>query len=203
MSEELKLTEEEIQLILNRRKLMANRMIKQQKAEENQAVAPKKEEIPDYGVKKPAKDVILGENRPKDWDSHCNPCQVHKGRLTPGHPMYWFEENVFQKISNMEHQRQHKKIKELLGMPVQTNSRDRVYHALSHLDALWTQELLPVAYKIRYEEYKKEHGIGDDNIHPAHKKPGVVYKTPKFKRPWNPEDHKDYDPDEKFVGDRG
>lgn len=143
------------------------------------------------------------KGRPTGWDSHCEPDKIHKGRLTPGHPMYWFEENVFRNISNKRHQEEHSKIKDLLKMPVQTNSRDRVYHALCHLDVLWTEGNLPVSYKAAYEKYKQQQGIGDDNIHPSHKKPGVVYPAPKNKRPWDAEEYVDYDKDEVFVGDRG
>lgn len=184
MTEDLKLTDEEKNLILNRRRLLANRMT-----------------IRNESPKNPAKQAQQ-TNQPNGWDSHNEPDRVHKGRLTENHPLYWFEKNVFQKISNMTHQEQHKKIRTLLGMPIQTPSKDRVYHALCHLDALWTQDRLPVAYKNRYEEYKKEHDIGDDNIHPSHKKAGVVYRTPKNKRPWDPEKYKDYNENEKFIGDR-
>jgi hypothetical protein len=197
MSEELKLTEEEIRLILNRRKLLERR-VERRSAPQNPVNAVSAPQPP----KEQKEDVILGKNRPPGWDSHTEPERIHKGRLTEGHPMHWFETNVFKKISNMRHQAEHKKIMKLLGMPVQTQSKDRVYHALCHLDVLWTEGNLPVSYKHRYEAFKAEQGIGDDNIHPAHKKPGVVYKTPKNKRPWNPDDYKDYDKDEVFVGDR-
>lgn len=213
---DLQLTQEEINLILTRREL------KKARQQAPVASAPQKTEgrarpagfgkscpvNPKNDQERLAKNEALKKDpkywdkgRPKQWDSHCEPDKIHKGRLTPGHPMYWFEENVFRKISNMRHQAEHKKIKDLLGMPVQTNSRDRVYHALCHLDVLWTEGNLPVNYKAKYEEYKKEQGIGDDNIHPAHKKPGVVYPTPKNKKPWNPEEYKGYDENEVFVGD--
>lgn len=140
------------------------------------------------------------KGRSPRWDAHCDPEKVHKGRLTPGHPMYWFEENVFRKITNMEHQAEHKKIGSLLSMPVQTNSRDRVYHALCHLDVLWTEGRLPIAYKKRYEDYKKEQGIGHDNIHPSHKKEGRVYPLPKNKKEWDEDKYKDFDENEVFTG---
>lgn len=220
--DELKLTQQEINLILTRRKLMQRRQVQsgnnQEKSNNSEGLKrpagfrsdAKKVDYPSNPKneqEKLAKNEALKKDpkywdkaRPKGWDSHCNPDKIHKGRLTPGHPMYWFEENVFRKITNMEHQAEHKKIKDILGMPVQTNSRDRVYHALCHLDVLWTEGRLPIGYKHRYEEYKKEQGIGDDNIHPAHKKKGVVYPVPKNKRPWNPEDYQDYDETQEFTG---
>ena len=63
-------------------------------------------------------------------------------------------------------------------MPVQNLFRDRVYHALTHLDALWEQDMLPLKYKIRYEKFKQQHNIGDDNIHPEHKKEKPEYNFP-------------------------
>lgn len=183
--EDLVLTAEERELILKRRSLLAKRQNGQiQKKEQPQ--------------KRNTDDVILGKNRPKGWDDHCDPEKVHKGRLTADHPMGWFEPEIFKHISNKEHQAEHRKIREVLGMPVQNKYKDRIYHALCHLDVLWTEGRLPVRYKHKYEEYKKQNNIGDDNVHPAHKEEGVNYKLPKDKRPWNPEDYQDFDPQEKF-----
>lgn len=223
--EELQLTEQEINLILTRRQLMERRQA-QPIPEPSKAVTANPQ--PSEGVSRPggfakcstnpknaqeiaqkkealAKDPkYFDKNRPKGWDVHCNPCQVHKGRLTPGHPMFWFEDNVFKNITNDRHGEEHAKIKRLLEIPVQTNSRDRVYHALSHLDVLWTEGNLPVSYKAKYEEFKTKEGIGDDNVHPAHKKKGVVYPVAKNKRPWSLEEYKDkINLDEQFVGDKG
>lgn len=176
--EKLELTEEEIKLIKTRRLLRSQRVVSSQ--EEGEKALRKDSE---------ASEKKLEQNRPPGWDNHCDPCRVHKGRLTDKHPMYWFEDSVFKKIPNQRHKAEHKKITEILGMPVQTNSRDRVYHALCHLDVLWTEGNLPISFKKKYEDYKKEQGIGDDNIHPAHKKEGVVYPVPKNKKPWNEEDY--------------
>ena len=220
---ELNLTQQEINLILTRREL--------QKLRQAQGTPKPKElntgdsQASQQGLARPGgfasnnpqndqerlqKNQELKKNpkywdkaRPQGWDAHCNPCQVHKGRLTPGHPMYWFEENVFRNISNKLHQEQHKKIKEILGMPVQANSRDRMYHTLCHMDVLWTEGKLPVSYKKKYEDFKKKENIGDDNIHPAHKKPGVEYPVATGKRPWTEEDMKNYDENEVFKGDKG
>ena len=38
-------------------------------------------------------------NRPPGWDSHCDPSKVHSGRMTEKHPLYWFESEIFKKIS--------------------------------------------------------------------------------------------------------
>ena len=160
-------TQEEEQFILRRRELAAKR-------KKLQNAAPKNPVQPAH---KP-KDAVTGTNRPAGWDSHCDPCKIHKGRITDTHPLYWFEEEIFKKIGNIQHKDQHKKITTLLKMPVQNVYRDRQYHALIHLDALWEQELLPLKYKIRYEQYKKDHGIGDDNVHPAHKTEKPDYKHP-------------------------
>lgn len=169
MEEEFYITEEEKLFILKRRELSANRKKLQTKA-------PKT-------VKKASPKQANG------WDAHCNPCQVHHGRMTEKHPLFWFEEKIFKKISNMQHKDQHKKISKLLGIPVQNVFRDRQYHSLTHLDALWEQQLLPLTYKARYEEYKALHGIGDDNVHPKHKeeKPDYNYPVPNKKRPWDAE----------------
>ena len=191
MSEtQLILSSEETALILTRRELIEKRKASDVGQPTNPAQKASSE------APRPKKQP--SQNRPAGWDNHCDPCRIHKGRLTEGHPMHWFEEKVFRKIPNMGHQVEHKKISELLGMPVQTNSRDRVYHALCHLDVLWAEDKLPVAYKKRYEDYKVEHKIGADNIHPDHKMDGVQYPIPNNIRPWNIGDHNGYDPNEEF-----
>ena len=140
-------------------------------------------------------------NRPQGWDSHHDPAKVHKGRITEGHPVYWFENDIFSKIGNIEHKTQHKLIRKLLGMPVQNLFRDRVYHALTHMDALWEQGLLPLKYKIAYEDFKKEHEIGDDNVHPEHKKDKPDFDFPKAQknRPWMSEAYGEADPKEQYT----
>lgn len=179
---QITITEEELNLILKRRELTAKRTNTQKPAH------------------KP-KDAILGENRPPGWDEHCTPCKVHRGRVTDSHPLYWFEEEIFKNITNMQHQDQHMKINTILGLPVQNVYRDRQYHCLSHLEALWQQEMLPLKYKIKYEAYKALHGIGVDNVHPAHKteKPDYVHPIPKVIRPWNSDGYGQCDETEKFV----
>lgn len=168
------ITQEEKQFILKRREILTKRNKLRNVAPTNPPKAK-------------TKDVILGENRPKGWDEHCSPCQIHKGRLTEEHPLYWFEERIFQKITNLQHKEQHKKIKTLLGLNVQNVFRDRQYHALAHLEALWQQQLLPLSYKIKAEEYKAKHKIGMDFVHPGHKKPDSDYVHPisNSKRPWD------------------
>jgi len=189
--EDLKLTDEERQLIITRRELFEKRQKRQNTASQtpsNQKADPKGKQ-----------DVILGQNRPKGWDSHCHPCQIHAGRMTEVHPLFWFESEIFRKISNMQHKEQHKKIAKILNIPVQNIFRDRQYHALAHLEALWQQQLLPVKYKRKYEAYMEEHGIGQDFVHPEHKKQKPDYKHPMpvIKRTWDAEKYEDVD--EEFV----
>lgn len=187
--EELVLTEEERRLIITRRRLAIERKKRANQAPKNEAKVPEKK-----------KDAVLGENRPKDWDSHCSPCTPHQGRMTEAHPLYWFEKEVFRKISNMQHKEQHKKIAKLLKLPVQNVFRDRQYHALAHMEALWQQQMLPLKYKIRYEKYKEEHGIGPDLVHPEHKKlkPDYNYPVAKLERPWDAEKYGPADEKEEF-----
>lgn len=181
--EEFILTNEEKQLILTRRELFKDR-------QERRKLAPKS-----------STDQPQQQNTPKQangWDAHAEPDRVHKGRLTGNHPLGWFEDEIFKKIANMDHQKEHKKIGDILNMPVQNHLRDRIYHALCHLDVLWYEGRLPLKYKHRYERYKKEHNIGKDNTHPAHKKEGVTYKVPKVSRPFSFEEFDKFDEDEKF-----
>ena len=186
MEDQLILTDEERILILNRRKLQKERALRRNSAPKNQAKA-----APVQQKQEP--------KQPNGWDAHKEPDRIHRGRLTEDHPLGWFEPEIFRKIGNMEHKAEHKKIPELLKMPIQTKSRDRVYHALCHLDVLWTEAHLPLKYKHKYEEYKKEHSIGDDNIHPSHKKEGEKYPVAQNKRPWSAEDHSEFNDKEKFI----
>lgn len=187
--EQLLVTDQEKLFILKRRELAEKRKQTAQLPPHQ----PKQEEKP--------KDVILGENRPKGWDSHCDPAKVHKGRITQTHPLYWFEDEIFKRITNLQHKEQHSKISKILCIPVQNVFRDRVYHALSHLDALWEQGMLPVKYKVRYEDFKEQHGIGDDNVHPAHKelKPDFKHPVANKKRPWDKEKYPVPEKDEVFL----
>ena len=130
---------------------------------------------------------------------HCDPCKVHRGRLTnPDHPLHWFEKEIFAKIGNMNHQGEHAKIVNILKMPVQASSRDRCYHALCHLDVLWTEKKLPLKYKRKYEAYKEETKIGDDNVHPDHKTDDAKFPEAQNKREWNPEDYEGVESNETF-----
>ena len=111
------------------------------------------------------------------------------------------KKEIFSKIGNVAHKDQHKLIRSLLCMPVQNVFRDRQYHALAHLESLWQQQLLPLKYKIRYEEYKEKHGIGQDFVHPEHKKekPDYAYPMPVLKRPWDKDKYGACDENESFV----
>ena len=133
-------------------------------------------------------------------NGHCDPAKVHKGRITESHPLYWFEKEIFAKIGNAAHKQQHKLIRSLLGVPVQNLFRDRVYHALTHMDALWEQGLLPLRHKCSYEDFKALHGIGDDNVHPEHKKdkPDFDFPKPLKNRPWDKEAYGEADPKEEY-----
>ncbi len=188
--EEIELTEAELKLILKRRELAAKR-----KKSRNAA--------PQHPVRQAQQQQPQG-NRPPGWDSHHDPAKIHKGRITEGHPVYWFENEIFSKIGNIEHKQQHKLIRKLLGMPVQNLFRDRVYHALTHLDALWEQDMLPLKYKIKYEKFKQEHNIGDDNVHPEHKKdkPDYTFPIPVKNRPFSFELYPTCDEKETFSAGR-
>lgn len=173
-------------------------MINFEITEDEKLLLLKRRELFEKRQKRGALKVQHQNNQP--LTGHCKPEVVHQGRMTdPDHPMHWFEKEIFSQISNMEHQAEHAKIGELLKMPVQTSSRDRVYHALCHLDVLWAEGRLPIRYKHRYEEYKKKHKIDTDNIHPSHKTEGTKYPEPQNKRDWNPEDYQEYSKTEKFV----
>ena len=184
---ELLITDEEKNFILKRRELAAKR-------KKLRNAAPKH---PVQAAQQPQQQG----NRPQGWDSHCDPSKIHKGRITEKHPLYWFEAEIFKKIGNIAHKEQHKKIRSLLGMPVQNLFRDRVYHALTHLDALWEQDMLPLKYKIRYEKFKQQHNIGDDNIHPEHKKekPEYNFPIPNKTRPFSFDDYPTCDEKEEFT----
>lgn len=185
--EELTLTEEEFHLITQRR------MMQEARKAHTPAPGPQKPKVEKT-------DVVMGKNRPAGWDSHEDVGKCHKGRLTEGHPFHFFETDIFKRISNMEHQAEHKKISTVLGLPVQNANRDRVYHLLSHMDVLWYENRLPLKYKKLQEDLKKEHGVGPDNIPSGQKKKGVIYKLPKVKLPeWN-EDLYDIDMSEEFTG---
>ncbi len=170
------ITDEEKSLILKRRELAAKRK-------------KLRNSPPQHPVHQHVQQPQQQGNRPPGWDSHHDPAKIHKGRITEGHPVYWFEKDIFSKIGNIEHKQQHKLIRKLLGMPVQNLFRDRVYHALTHLDALWEQGFLPLKYKCDYEKFKIRHDIGDDNVHPEHKKdkPDFVFPVAQKSRPWNAE----------------
>ena len=185
------ITDEEKTFILTRRELAAKRKKLRQSP-------------PQHSVQQHAQQPQQQGNRPPGWDSHCDPTKVHKGRITETHPLYWFETEIFSKISNEAHKAQHKLLRSLLGMPVQNVYRDRQYHALVHLEALWQQQLLPLKYKIKIEEYKDMHGIGSDFVHPEHKKknPDYVHPLPKISRPWDADKYGNCDEGETFVAGR-
>ena len=187
----LLITDEEKAFILKRRELAAKRKKLRHAAPQHpvQKHAQQPQQQPQQG------------NRPQGWDSHHDPAKVHKGRITEGHPVYWFENDIFSKIGNIEHKTQHKLIRKLLGLPVQNLHRDRVYHALTHMDALWCQGLLPLRYKVAYEDFKAEHDIGADNVHPEHKKLKPDYKYPKanISRPWDKDAYGTPDPKEEYI----
>lgn len=177
MQEQFIITQEEKEFILKRRELLLRK---------NQLQG-----------KEPPKDVILGANRPTDWDAHSELSKPHKGRLVAGHPLFKFEEEIFKKIGNIEHKAQHKLITELFGVPVQNVYRDRSYHVITHMDALWEQCMLPLKYKIWYEELKAKNGIDDTNVHPEQKKLKPDYNFPVVnkKRPWDITKYDCIDPD--------
>lgn len=183
--EEFTLTEEEKQLIINRRNLLKSR--------KERVITPVKK-----GQNQPQPPQQAAQARPDLYQPHNDLSRPHRGRLQPGHPVYWFEKEIFQQIGNVQHKKEHEKIAKLLKMPIQNKYRDRVYHALCHLDLLWAEGRLPVRYKVGYEKLKEENNIGDDNIHPSHKEPGVTYPIAQNKRPWNPEEFQDYDDKEMF-----
>jgi hypothetical protein len=132
-------------------------------------------------------------------------------RIPNGHPFYWFERDVFSRLGNVLHGMEHAKIR-LAGMKVQADNRDRVYHALTHLDVLWTwypkmredkefmsktnlNDELMDKIKIQYEKFKKKWDIGDDNMNPLYKIEGEednedIYPKFKNKRPLTEEINK-------------
>lgn len=186
---DIQLTDSEKKLILRRRELMKARQARQ--AQPNQGL-----NRPAEGNSPPAPQQ---QPRPDMFKPHTDLSRPHRGRLQPDHPVYWFEKEIFQQIGNVQHKKEHEKIAKLLKMPVQNKFRDRVYHALCHLDVLWTEGRLPVRYKVAYEKLKKDNNIGDDNIHPGHKLEGETYPVAQNKRPWDPEKYKDYDDNEPFL----
>ena len=174
--EDFKITQEEKALILKRRELF-------EKRKQGGIVAVQKQ------TTNPATAAANGSK-----------CAPHQGRVTdPSHEMHWFEQEIFSQIGNMNHQKEHRKILEVIKMPVQSATRDRIFHQLCHLDVLWKEGRLPVKYKHKYEEYKKKYNIDDTNLHPDLKEEGREYPTPFEKRAWNPEDYQDYDKNEKFI----
>jgi len=185
---ELVLTEEEKKLILKRREL--------QEARKNRPLQASQQQPPAQKQQQPQQQP---QARPDLYKPHTDLSRPHRGRLQPDHPVYWFEKEIFQQIGNVQHKKEHEKIAKLLKMPVQNKFRDRVYHALCHLDVLWAEGRLPVRYKHAYEKLKEDNGIGEDNIHPGHKIKGEDYPVPQNKRPWNPEEFKDYDDEELFL----
>ena len=171
---DLQLSQEEIDLILKRRELTVKRQARGPVSAVNRVV----EEV------KPV---------PKKADGDVN------GRITdPGHPMHWFESQVFSRIGNLDHEKEHDKIWTLLKMPIQSSSRSRIFHSLCHLDVLWTEGRLPLHYKRKYEQYKKDNGIGEDNLFPESKVEGETYAVPQNKRPWNPEQYAHIESNEIF-----
>ena len=160
---DLQLSQEEIDLILKRRELTVKRQARGPVSAVNRVV----EEV------KPAPKKAVGDVN---------------GRITdPSHPLHFFESQIFSKLGNVEHEKEHHKIWEVLKMPIQASNRSRVYHATCHLDLLWQEHRLPLHYKRRYEEYKKQNGIDDTNLFLDSKVPGETYPTPFNKRPWEPE----------------
>lgn len=184
--ENFEVSADEKQLILNRRKLFAER----------QKSCPMSNGKP-CGTK----DAILGENRPKGWDNHNDLNQVHKGRVTENNPLYWFEDEIFRKIGNKNHQQEHKKIHSILGLPIQSHTRDRAYHILSHMTVLWVQKRLPLKYKVREQEIRDQYGVGVDNVPAGQKKEGVVYPQPKIEIPQFKAEWFNVDESEEFTGE--
>ena len=169
---DLQLSQEEIDLILKRRELTTKRQARGPVSASNRVV----EEV------KPAQ-------KP----------QITLGRITdPSHPLHFFEKEIFAKIGNLDHEKEHHKIWDVLGMPIQASSRSREYHAICHLDVLWQEERLPLHYKRKYEEYKKQNEIDDTNLHPSLKVSGETYAAPRNKRPWNPEQYTHIESNEIF-----
>jgi len=187
--EELKLTEEETALVLNRRKLSGIRLA-------NPTPSPSSSpKTPENGSQ-----AVPRGNRPPGWDSHTDLNRTHKGRLTEDHPFFFFEEEIFKKLGNNKHQEEHRKIRKVLELPVQANNRDRTYHVLTHMDVLWYEKRLPLRFKKAAEDLKKEHNIGPDNISEGQKKEGVIYPTPKVKLLEWDEDLYKIDMSEEFTG---
>ncbi len=118
--------------------------------------------------------------------------------MTESHPLFWFEADIFKKITNKQHAEQHRLVTKLLKLPIQTKSRDRQYHGLAHMEALWQQEMLPLKYKIKYEAFIKEHNISADFIHPGQKVEGEKYPLGNIKRPWDKDKYGPADEKEEF-----
>lgn len=177
---DFQVTQEEKDLLLKRRELFEKR-----KKNGIVVVEKRKQKQP---VTNPAVAAASGSK-----------CAPHHGRVTdPSHEMHWFETLVFANITNMEHQKEHRNILELLKMPVQASNRDRVYHQLCHLDVLWSTYRLPLHLKRRYEEYKKKYNIDDTNMHPDLKESNVEYPKPQNKRPWDEKLYEKIESIEKF-----
>ena len=184
--EELKLTLEETNLIITRRKLFKQR-----------------QEMRNAAPKNPARQQPQQNQAPKQangWDAHGDVSKPHQGRMTEAHPLYWFEKDIFHKITNDQHQAQHAKIAQLLKVPIQNALKDRVYHGLCHMDALWEQKMLPMKFKHKYERFKKENGIGDNNVHPKQMelKPNYKFPIPQKNRPFSFEMYPEFDDKETF-----
>lgn len=183
--EQFILTDDEKDFIVKRRELADKRKKLQANAAQKTPVAQPKPK----------------SNRPPGWDDHCDVHKTHKGRMTEEHPLYWFEKEIFSKITNLQHKAQHKKITEILHVPVQNVFRDRCYHAIQHLQVLWEQCMLPLKYKARIEDFKAKHNIGMDGVHPEHKKqkPDYKYPVPVTSRPWDNESYGEADDNEEFI----
>lgn len=169
----------------------------------------------EFTITEEEKQLILEHRRRKEGQKRCtkpvhnsiNPNEgPNVGRLPPGHPLNWFEKDIFTKIGNVKHRSEHAKIRKC-GMKIQSDNRDRVYHVLTHMDVLWTNPtwdaekkmspsesgphpLMTEEVKILYEKFKKKYNIGDDNINPLHKAVGeeedrVKYPIFKNKRPFS------------------
>ena len=183
----MELTKQEEQLIVTRRKLFAERQ-------------KRREEAPKHAVQQ-VPQQNQGPKQANGWDAHSDVSKPHQGRMTDTHPLFWFEREIFRKITNMQHKEQHDKIAKLLKVPVQNVLKDRVYHGLCHMDALWEQKLLPLKYKHKYEKFKKENGIDETNVHPEQKKlkPDYKFPVPIKNRPFSFEMYPEFDDSEQFV----
>jgi hypothetical protein len=69
------------------------------------------------------------------------------------------------------------------------------------MDVLWYEKKIPLRYKLRQEELKKEYNIGADNVPIGQKEEGIVYPTPKVELPSFNADDYNIDMEEEFTGE--